>query len=140
MIEMADLKDGDEVIDLGAGDGRLLFAAAENARVTAYGVEAHADRYEALAARCKQRGDSDRIFLQHCDIREAVLNGCNVVFLYLLSSSNAELKPKLLAECKPGTRIISHDFGMPDWVPDETAKVECEDRPHVVHMWRVPAR
>ncbi len=141
MIEMADLKKGDEVIDLGAGDGRLLFAAVESCPlIHAYGVEAHGERFAALQSRVRGHKDNDRITLRQGDIRQADLNGCNVVFLYLLTGSNAELKPKLLAECKPGTRIISHDFGMPDWEPEETVKVECEDRPHTIHMWKVPAR
>jgi SAM-dependent methyltransferase len=137
MLRAAQIKDHSMVVDLGAGDGRLLFRALEMAEnVIAFGYEMHQERFDALSLKAKR---TQSVFFQK-DIREADLSGADVVFLYLLPTSNAELKAKLLAECKPGCRIVSHDFGMPDWEPEHTERVLAEDRAHTVYRWTVPAR
>lgn len=139
MIEMADVNALSKVVDLGAGDGRLMFVAAERG-ANAVGYEAHQERFLALQARIREHRLSHRMVVLPDDIRKANLAEAAVVFLYLLDSSNAELKAKLLAELPSGAKVISHDFGMPDWTPDRVEKVECEDRPHKVYLWTVPDR
>lgn len=138
MVELAELGPGKVAVDLGAGDGRLMVAALEaGAGITGY--ELHEKRYEVLRAKIAARLDSDRAGVIREDIRTAQVFHADVVFLYLLPGSNAELRPKLLTECKPGALVISHDFDMPEWEPERTERVEAEDRTHTVYVYRVPA-
>lgn len=129
MVALGDVE-GKYVVDLGAGDGRLMVAALEAGAAGVVGYELHEERCNALRAK------SLNVF--HDDIREAVLLDTDVVFLYLLPTSNAELKAKLLAEMKPGALVISHDFDMPDWQPEHRESVKCADRNHAVYVWRIP--
>lgn len=136
MIELADIQPKEHVVDLGAGDGRLLFAAVDAAAgVTATGYETHPERYEALRKACE---DHQGAAVVPADIRTAALGDADVVFLYLLPSSNAELKPKLLKEMKPGARVVSHDFAMPDWEFEQMESVKADGRNHTVYQWRIP--
>lgn len=139
MIEVAEIKAGEFVVDLGAGDGRILFAAVDAAEgVSATGYEFHPGRFEALCQAIKAHPKGSTMAVLPRDIRTADLGTADVVFLYLLTGSNAELKPKLLKEMKPGARIVSHDFAMPDMYPESIENVKAEGRSHTVYMWRVP--
>lgn len=136
MVRLAELQPGNLLVDLGAGDGRLMFRAVE-AGAHAVGYELHEERFNALKARVAHR-NGGLVYRQ--DVRTAVLSDADAVTLYLLPISNAELKTKLLAECKPGARIISHDFAMPDWEAETVEQVQCEDRIHTVYRWIIPER
>lgn len=139
MVALADLGPGKIAVDLGAGDGRLLVAALEAGAVVT-GYELHEKRYEALRAKLAARPDSDRAGVLRDDVRLALLSHADVVFMYLLPNSNEELRPKLLAECKPGALVISHDFTFSDWTPETVERIEAEDRTHTVYVYRVPAK
>ncbi len=120
MLSLADVKSGDVVYDLGSGDGRLVIAAAKlGAR--GVGIDIDPQRIEESRANAKAAGVSDKVEFRLQDALEADVSDATVVTLYLLSSSNAKLRPKLTAQLKPGARIVSHQFGMGDWEP---AKVE----------------
>lgn len=137
MVALAGLEPGKVAVDLGAGDGRLLVAALEEgAFVTGY--ELHQGRFEALRAKIAARPDSDRSGVVRDDIRLALISHADVVFMYLLPGANEELKPKILAECKPGALVISHDFTFSDWEPETVERIEAEDRTHTVYVYRVP--
>jgi hypothetical protein len=137
MLDVAQVRGAMHVVDLGAGDGRLLLAALDRG-ASACGYELHAGRYEALKAKIAAHPNGDCACVYQCDIREAAIELADVVFLYLLQSSNAELKPKLLRECKPGALIVSHDFSMPDWKAETIEHVHAEGRMHTVYVYRVP--
>jgi len=129
MVALGDVA-GKYVVDLGAGDGRLMVAALEAGCRGVAGYELHEERYMALLAK------SLGVYQQ--DIRTADVSVADVVFMYLLPTSNAELKQKLLSEMKPGALVISHDFDMPDWEPETRESVKCADRNHAVYVWRIP--
>lgn len=142
MVRLAQITDDSLVIDMGAGDGRLLFAATAAAeRVTALGYERHEGRHDALRKKVLARGLGGQVLLKSCDIQDALeldagtINVADAVFLYLLDSSNMLLRDRLRAVMKPGARIISHDFGMGDWQPDAVETVMAEDRMHKVYRW-----
>jgi precorrin-6B methylase 2 len=140
MVALADLSTGAHVVDLGAGDGRLMIAAVESEEmVTAAGYEKHQGRYESLKATLAAHKLSPQLSVEQMDVRDAVIAGADAVFLYLMPAANAELKEKLLAEMKPGSRVVSHDFEMPDWKPETIERVQAEDRQHTVYVWRIPA-
>lgn len=138
MLDVAKVRGAMHVVDLGAGDGRLLLAALERGASVA-GFELHQGRYEALKAKIEAHPARECACVYQCDIREAVIELADVVFLYLLQSSNAELRPKLLRECKPGALLVSHDFSMPDWHPESVEHVYAEGRMHTIYAYRVSA-
>lgn len=140
MVRLAELKPGHLLVDLGAGDGRLMFRAVEAEGVEAWGYELHQERFDALRLRASNHSKASSLHLYRQDVRHARMDKADAVTLYLLPLSNAALKAKLLAECKPGARIISHDFAMPDWEPETTEQVQCEDRIHTVYRWIIPER
>lgn len=137
MLAVANVRPAMHIVDLGAGDGRLLTAALERGASVA-GFELHPGRFEALKAKLEAHpaGGCARVF--QCDIREAAIELADVVFLYLLQSSNAELRPKLLAQCKPGALVVSHDFPMPDWRAEAVEHVHAEGRTHTIYAYRIP--
>jgi len=137
MLAVAQVRPAMHVVDLGAGDGRLLLAALERGASVA-GFELHQGRYEALKAKIEAHPARECACVYQCDIREAAIELADVVFLYLLQTSNAELKPKLLRECKPGALVVSHDFSMPDWAPVAVENVHAEGRTHRIYAYRIP--
>lgn len=139
MIRMANITDDSVVIDMGAGDGRLLFAAhaAANA-VVAIGYELHKERHAALVDRIHAKSLGHAVTVCRYSIQQALerpdVGQADVVFLYLLDSSNMLIRDRLRAAMKPGARIISHDFRMGDWEP-EASETVMADRLHKVYRW-----
>lgn len=116
MLTMAEVKKGDVVYDLGSGDGRLVIAAAKlGAR--GVGIDIDPDRIEEGRANAKAAGVEQLVEFRLQDALEADLSDATVVTLYLLSSSNVKLRPRLTQQLKAGARIVSHQFGMGDWEP-----------------------
>ena len=136
MLRLAEVKPDDIVYDLGSGDGRIPIAAAR--RFGARGVGIDLDpKLVALASRTAQEaGVADRVKFIEADIFEADISNATVVTLYLLTSINERLRPKLLKELRPGTRVVSHQFRMGDWEPEREVVVDY--RP--LFLWRVPKR
>lgn len=116
MLAMAEVKKGDVVYDLGSGDGRLVIAAAKlGAR--GVGIDIDPQRIEEGRANAKAAGVESLVEFRLQDALEADLSDATVVTLYLLSSSNVKLRPRLTQQLKAGARIVSHQFGMGDWEP-----------------------
>jgi SAM-dependent methyltransferase len=136
MLRLAEVGPNDIVYDLGSGDGRIPIAAAR--RFGARGVGIDLDpRLVAQASRSAQdAGVADRVTFMEADIFEADISNATVVTLYLLTSINERLRPKLLKELRPGTRVVSHQFRMGDWQPEREIVVDY--RP--LFLWRVPKR
>lgn len=125
----------DEVVDLGAGDGKIPIAAAKSFGARAWGIEYNKD-LAALANRNAQRaGVADKVRIVHGDIFKEDFSKATVVTMYLLEELNAQLRPTLLA-MKPGTRILSNTFSMGDWEPDQVIRVSNG----VGYFWTVPAQ
>ena len=137
MLEVGGVRPCDHIVDLGAGDGRLLLAALDKGASVA-GFELHQGRFEALKAKIAAHPYKESACVYQCDIRQAAIELADVVFLYLLQTSNAELRPKLLAGCKPGALIVSHDFSMPDWTPESVECLVAEGRSHTIYAYRIP--
>lgn len=141
MIEAAELKPGMKVVDCGAGDGRLMFAAAEFCHdLQVIGYELHNDRYEAIRRKIAGHSRGLSMHVVNEDLRSALLSQTDVVFLYLMPKANTELKPYLLENMKPGAKVISHDFDMPDWEPDSKIRLIAEDRTHTIYVWTIPPK
>jgi tRNA G37 N-methylase Trm5 len=135
MLKVANVKAGDVLYDLGCGDGRTVISASKlGAR--AIGIDINPVRIEESVANAKKAGVADKVKFLNEDLFEANFKDATVVTLYLLPSLNLKLRPRLWAELKPGTRIVSHDFDMDDWKPEQTIEVDG----HTIYYWTVPAR
>jgi hypothetical protein len=124
----------DEVVDLGAGDGKIPIAAARQFGARAWGIEYNKD-LAALAQRNAQRaGVADRVRIVHGDIFKEDFSKATVVTMYLLEELNAQLRPTILA-MRPGTRVLSNTFSMGDWEPDQVIRAGT----NTGYFWTVPA-
>jgi tRNA G37 N-methylase Trm5 len=137
MLKLADVKKDDIVYDLGSGDGRLVITAVKKFGARrGVGVDIDPERVRESNENAQKAGVTDRVKFLEQDLFETDIREATVVTLYLLPEVNLRLRPKLLSDLKPGTRIVSHRFDMGDWKPDKTEHVG--DR--VIYYWVVPAK
>ena len=134
MLKLAGVKAGDTVIDLGCGDGRIVVTAAEKFGAHGIGVDINPERIKEAEENARKAKVTNRVKFIEKDLFEADVSPASVVTLYLLPDVNLRLKPKLLKELKPGSRIVSHSFDMGDWKPDK--KEEVNGR--TIYLWIVP--
>jgi SAM-dependent methyltransferase len=135
MLKLANVKKTDVVYDLGCGDGRIVIMAAQKFGARAVGVDADPERIKEANANAEKAGVADRVKFVEGNLFNADIHDATVVTLYLLPDVNMRLRPKLLKDLKPGTRIVSHSFDMGDWKPDREIEVEGSR----LYLWTVPA-
>jgi ubiquinone/menaquinone biosynthesis C-methylase UbiE len=119
MLKLADVKRSDIVYDLGCGDGRIVIAAAKEYGAHGVGIDINPERIQEAKANAKRAGVENLVRFEENDLFDADIHEASVVTLFLLSSVNLKLRPKLLKDLKPGTRIVSNTFDMGDWKPDK---------------------
>lgn len=143
MLRIADIGPADRVIDLGSGDGRIVIgAAARGAR--ALGIDIDPSLVDKARGRAAAAGMTERATFRSEDLFDTDLSGATVVTMYLLPEVNLKLRPKLL-RLAPGTRVVSHDWNMGDWEPDETIELRTPEKPvglggkSRVHLWIIPS-
>ncbi len=134
MLQLAGVRRGDVVYDLGCGDGRIVIAAAKRHGARGVGIDIDPERVAEAARNARAAKVSDRVRFLNQDLFESDISAATVVTLYLLPRLNQRLRPKLLAELKPGTRVVSHAFDMGDWKPDRVARVGTT----TIYLWRIP--
>jgi len=140
MLRLAGLKAGDVLYDLGCGDGRIVIAAAKRSGVRATGIDIDPVRIQESEANAAAAGLTGKVRFLQQDLFEADFKDATVITMYLLTSVNMRLRPKLLTDLKPGTRLVSHSFEMGEWRPDKTVFVTTSfDDQRDVHFWLVPA-
>src|SRR5262245_52785738 len=140
MLKLAGVTRDDVVYDLGSGDGRLVIAAARDFGARGVGVELDGKLVQDSRESAIRDGVADRAQFLWQDIFQADIRAATVVAIYLSPALNLKLRPKLLSELRPGTRIVSHDFDMGDWRPDRTVRAKGPARDHVLYLWIVPPR
>jgi 16S rRNA A1518/A1519 N6-dimethyltransferase RsmA/KsgA/DIM1 with predicted DNA glycosylase/AP lyase activity len=135
MLELARVTSEDIVYDLGCGDGRLLITAVKkfDAR-KAVGYEIRKDLYEELVRKIEKEGLSKRVLVYNDDLMNADLSEATVVTLFLTTSANEKIKPKLEAELKPGVRIVSHEFAFKNWTPQRVENLSW----HKIYLYVIP--
>jgi SAM-dependent methyltransferase len=138
MLDMAKVTPKDYVIDLGSGDGRTVIAAAKRG-AKALGIEYNPDMVELSKRNAAKEGVADRASFVKADLFESDFSQAQVITMFLLSSINLKLRPKIL-DLKPGTRIVSNTFDMGDWTPDQTATAPGCNSWCTGHLWIVPAK
>jgi SAM-dependent methyltransferase len=134
MLRLAGARKSDVVYDLGCGDGRIVIAAAKEFGARAVGIDIDPERIRESTENAGKAGVGRRVRFRNEDLFEADIHEATVVTLYLWPWINLKLRPKLLKELKPGTRIVSHSHDMGDWAPEKEIEVEG----HKIYFWRVP--
>jgi SAM-dependent methyltransferase len=147
MLKLAGVKSSDVVYDLGCGDGRIVIAAAKSFGARGVGIDINPVRIAEAKENAKKAGVENRVRFEENDLFLADFREATVVTLFLLSSVNLKLRPKLMAELKPGTRIVSNTFDMGDWKPEKEANVGDGGGDdfdmglsHKLYMWTIPAK
>ena len=140
MLKLASITGNDLVYDLGSGDGRLAIAAATLFGARAVGVEIDAHLVQESREAAARAGVGDRVTFIWGDLFKTDLRPATAVMLYLLPEINLRLRPKLLAELRPGTSVVSHNFDMGEWIPDRAVRVFVSGGSQRVNLWIVPAR
>ena len=140
MFDFAKITANDTVIDLGSGDGRIVINAAKRFGARGFGVDLNADLVKIANARAARAGIADRAKFYVRNLFETDIRKATVVTMYLLPEVVLALRPKLLAELSPGTRIVSHDYHLGEWRPDGARTVNiANNEESVVYYWVVPA-
>lgn len=137
MLRLAAVTKQDVVYDLGSGDGRIVIAAARDFGARGVGLEIDPLLVQESRKNASVAGVGHRVEFVHADLFQADLRRATVVTFYLLPSVAEALRPKLLRELAPGTRVVSHNYGMGDWEPLKSVHV---DERHIVHLWVVPEK
>jgi predicted TPR repeat methyltransferase len=136
MLRLANVQATDKLYDLGSGDGRIVVTAATKFGTRGVGVDLDPERVQEAKNNARRAGVTDLVEFRQQDLFNTDLRDATVVTLYLLPEINLRLRPKLLQELKPGTRIVSHAFDMGDWQPEKVVKVGN----NTIYFWTVPAR
>jgi tRNA G37 N-methylase Trm5 len=140
MVKLAGVRSGDVVYDLGCGDGRIVIAAVHVRGVRGVCVDIDPERIHESRQNAQIAGVADRIRFVQGDLFEVPIEGATVVMIYLLPQVNLRLKPRLLGELRPGTRVVSHMFHMGDWRPQRRVDIELPPYQYVLYRWVVPMR
>lgn len=141
MLRMAEVKGGDVLYDLGSGDGRIPVTAARRFGTRGVGIDLNPERIKEANENARRAGVADKVRFIEGDLFATDFSEASVVTLYLLPDINLKLRPQLLKQLKPGTRVVSHNYDMGDWKPEQTKTVTTPDGvDHYVYFWRVPAQ
>jgi SAM-dependent methyltransferase len=135
MIDLAGVKKGDVVYDLGSGDGRIVIAAAKRG-ARAVGFEIDPDLVAESRANIQKAGVQESAEIRNQDILTVDLSGASVVTMYLLPDVNLKLRPNLQKQLKPGSRIVSHSFDMGDWKADKVEQVDGR----TIYLWTISSK
>lgn len=135
MLDLASVGPQDVVYDLGSGDGRIPIAAAKERGARGVGIEIDPALVSRARANAREAGVEDRVEFKQGDMHAADIAPATVVTLFLHPQPNLKLRPKLLADLRPGSRVVSYIWDMGDWTPDEIRPVDGRRR---IFLWRVP--
>jgi SAM-dependent methyltransferase len=138
MLTLANVTRDDTVYDLGCGDGRIVIAAAQQFGARGVGVDLDPQRIREAQANALRAGVADRVTFRVQDIFNTDIQPETVVTLFLSPDLNARLRPKLTGQLKAGSRIVSHRYGIGDWVPERTVTLNVRETRNHIFLWRVP--
>lgn len=143
MLKMGRVNAKDYLIDLGSGDGRIVIAAAKQHGARGYGVELDPNLVRTAQREAQRQGVADRVSFEAENLFNIDISKATIITMYIGESVNLRLRPTLL-KLKPGTRIVSHDFDLGNWPPDEKVTIPVPDKPYGpprsdIMLWVVPA-
>lgn len=137
MLDLAKIKPGETVYDLGSGDGRILIAAASKYKAKAIGVEISPKLVASATKRIEKAGLSNRARVIEGNLLDVDLSDADVVTIYLATGANATLRPRLEKYLRPGARVVSHDYAVPGWKPTQVDRTD-ERRGHIIFVYEMP--
>jgi len=147
MLKFANVTANDFVVDLGSGDGRMIISAAKTVKASGLGVDIDAKLVELSNKEAKAQGVDHRVKFVEQDMFKTDLSKATVVTLYVLPDFMEKLRPKLIAELRPGARIVAHDYYMSEWYPDRHLELTVPEKKAVngtdkayLYLWTVPSR
>jgi len=147
MLRYAEVNDKDFLIDLGSGDGRIVLTAAKVFGARGFGVEIKDDLVKRSNEAAKKEGLADRVRFMKQDLFKTDMSQATVITMYLLPDTVNLLKDKFLAELRPGTRIVSHDYPLTGWIPEKYVQMDLEDKVEIsgvtttlIYVYIVPAK
>ena len=140
MLEAAEVGPGDVVYDLGCGDGRIVITAAQRYGARGVGVDLDPERIHEAHENAVRAGVADRVTFVLGDLFATDVSAATVVALYLSPELNLRLRPTLHRELRAGSRVVSHQFDMGDWIPERSLEVTVPGAARRVFLWRIPAR
>lgn len=140
MLELANLKPGEVLYDLGSGDGRVLITAAQKFSAKAVGVELSQRLVRTSQDRIKEAGVDDKASVIHGDLLDVDVSKADVVVLYLMRDSNDLVRPKLETSLKAGSRVVSHDYEIRGWKPAVVDKADANRRSHTIYVYEMPQK
>jgi len=139
MLELADLKPGEKLYDLGSGDGRILITAVVRFKAKAVGVEISDDLVNSTNTRIRRLGLDNDAQVIHGNFLDVDLSSADVVTLYLATDANEMLRPNLEKYLRKGARVVSHEYAMPGWKPNVVNK-DPESHGHVIYLYEMPPK
>jgi len=147
MLRYADVSATDFLIDLGSGDGRIVLTAAKVFGARGFGVEIKEDLVKLANEAAQKEGLADRVKFLKADLFKTDISQATVITMYLLPDTVNLLKDKFLTELRPGTRIVSHDYGLSGWIPEKFVQMDLEDKVQIsgvtttlIYLYIVPAK
>ncbi|MEM1663644.1 MAG: class I SAM-dependent methyltransferase [Pyrobaculum sp.] len=140
MLQLARVQPGEVLYDLGSGDGRIVIIAAKEFGARSIGVEIRKDLYEQSLARIRDMGLSNKASIINASFYDVDLSNADVVTMYLLTSINERLRPKLEKELRPASRVVTHDFEVPGWRPVVMEEVYEDWRSHKLFLYKIPGK
>ena len=140
MLRVANVSKNDVLYDLGSGDGRIVITAAQKYGARGVGIDLDPIRIKEAEENARAAGVTDKVKFVTGDIFDADIRPATVVTMYLLPDVNMKLRPKLLSDLKPGSRIVSHNYDLGDWTPKSHKTLEISGTRHEVYFWVVPPR
>lgn len=135
MLALAKVTKNDVIYDLGSGDGRIPITAAQKFGTRGVGIDINPERIKEANENAQKAGVTDRVKFLQQDLFQSDFSEATVVTLYLLPELNVKLRPQLFKQLKPGTRIVSHDFDMGDWKPDQVVQTQ---EGSTIYYWVIP--
>jgi trans-aconitate methyltransferase len=137
MLDLAAVSQADVVYDLGCGDGRLLIQAAHRCGARGVGIDIDPDRVAEAQRNAQTAGVSDRLSFRQCNLYDSDFSDATVIMLYLMPHLNLRLRPRLQAQLQPGSRIVSHQFDMGDWLPQKVVRLMPSEEGSTLYLWRI---
>jgi len=142
MLKLADLKAGEVVFDMGSGDGRTVIMAAKTFGARGVGIELREDLAKKALATIQENGIEDKVTIMNSSMFDVNLSSADVVYLYLTTSANEKIRPKLESDLKKGARVVSHDYEIIGWQPERVENF-CENPQlgypsHTIYLYRKP--